>query len=140
MHQNKHNWMEDNKNPKTTHLVVPTCWHVPIHLVTHVNSGMGTPYDKFKLIPKSRPMDMIVLNFFWIVLGESWFVLWYPNHECTLRPMLPTMLSTNGDIRTCSKESSHNVKYFIFSNQSLHQFYENERKYTFISSTLPTLT
>ncbi len=73
-----------NKNPKTTHLIFPTCWYVPIYLVTHVNLEMGTPYDKFKLIPKSRPMDIGVFKFFGIVLGESWFLLWYPNHECIL--------------------------------------------------------
>jgi hypothetical protein len=54
-----------NKNPKTTHPVVPTSWHVPIHLSTHLNVGMGTPYDKFKLLLKRRHVDIGVLNFFW---------------------------------------------------------------------------
>ncbi len=72
-----------NKNPKTTYLVAPTCWHVFVHLVTHVNLKMGTPYDKFKLIPKSRPMAIGVLKFFRTDLGELWFLLWYPNHEYT---------------------------------------------------------
>jgi len=71
MHRNKCTWVEDEtKNLKMTHPIAPTCWRLPIHLVTHVNLRMGTPYDKFKLILKSWPMDIGVLKLFGTVLGE----------------------------------------------------------------------